>query len=200
MTYFPYAKKSFYSIRSTKFKFGPNKLKIKIMDRTHLSMEIKQKIIALRNYSSKTFSEIAAECECSVSNFLGRNFIWGVVVQTQHNFPNLLWVFHIGNSCQTLVEKAWRQWKPSWASSRWSTSYFEHWARKWYYWTHYWKSIFDCSWFRSWIQREWGHNFVTFSSQWTILLYCCAWNSSHGWPSNQSYCILSDHSWTMGWR
>lgn len=75
MTYFPYAKKSFYSIRSTKFKFGPNKLKIKIMDRTHLSMEIKQKIIALRNYSSKTFSEIAAECECSVSNFLGRNFI-----------------------------------------------------------------------------------------------------------------------------
>lgn len=37
------------------------------MNRNHLSIEIKSKIIAMREYSTSTWPEIAAECGCSVS-------------------------------------------------------------------------------------------------------------------------------------
>ena len=45
-------------------------LHFQIMDRSHLSMDIKQKIIALRNNTSLTFAEIAEQCGCSVSNII----------------------------------------------------------------------------------------------------------------------------------
>lgn len=39
----------------------------------HLSKEVRAKIIALKNFTSKTYEDIGIECDCHVSSFVFPN-------------------------------------------------------------------------------------------------------------------------------
>lgn len=64
----------------------------------HLSIETKTKIITMRNYSTATLSEIANQCDCSVSKKRIENFSIDLSIKSDKK-TSVRFCFHKGFCC-----------------------------------------------------------------------------------------------------
>lgn len=69
--------------------------------RRNLSLEMRNKLISLRNYSGLTWAEIAAQCGCNVSWIV---LLFFVIQNASDSFQNYQGTFIAGNNGASLVD------------------------------------------------------------------------------------------------